>query len=147
MNKSNGKANSGILSMGGTTNSENPTSSPEGTARVSDSKKTPYMDAKFAFTNAILVLIALVAAYLQYDVYPAIMTKSPFYETNITLHLSIFTFTYDSTRCTLSDTTVSNCSAAGGTVVHILGVPAFDFFQLFIAMIILANIYHFWTRR
>ncbi len=132
--------------MGGTTDSENPANSPEGTASIINSKKTPYWDTRFAFTNAILLLIALIAAYLEYDVYPTIMGKSPFYETNITLHLSIFTYMYDSTRCTLSDTTVANCSAAGGTVVHIVGVPAFDFFQLMIAMIILANIYHVWTR-
>ncbi len=39
-------------------------------------RKTRYWDGKFVALNAILLLLAAIAAYLEYSVYPAIMTQS-----------------------------------------------------------------------
>jgi hypothetical protein len=84
-------------------------------------------------------VLALIAAYLEYEVYPSIMSGAPFLESDISLHLSLFSYAYDSVRCT-PDVSVANCPA--GSVQTIIGIPAFDFFQLFIAVIIIVNIYH-----
>jgi hypothetical protein len=94
----------------------------------------------------ILVVIAAVVAYLEYDAYPTIMAGHPFYESDITLHLAPFTYAYNAIRCVRgTPTTVANCSELGGTIQTIHGIPALDFFQLFVVIIVLANIYHIWT--
>lgn len=106
-------------------------------------QRSSYWDGRFSFTIVILILIALLAGYLQYSYYPAIMAKPPFLEWNITLHLSPFSYAYNATRCVGIQDTASTCPLS--SVQNIIGVPAFDFFQLFVAIVILASLYHLWT--
>jgi hypothetical protein len=133
--------------MDETSNSDSISSSSPDTVSGINKGMSGYWDGRFVITNIFLILMALLAAYLEYSLYPTIMVGHPFYETNITLHLSFFTYSYDATRCVFGvPTTVANCQAAGGTLQNIVGVPAFDFLQLFLAIVILANLYHVWTR-
>jgi hypothetical protein len=93
--------------------------------------KENYWDRRFSLSTIVLALLALLAAYLQYSVYPSIMANQ-FGETNVTIHLSFFTYTLDAQRCL----GFSSCA-------QITGLPSFDFAQLFIALLILMQIFHF----
>jgi hypothetical protein len=88
-----------------------------------------YWSIGFSVLNAILVVLAGAAAYLEYSVYPTIMTQS-FGETGPSLHLSILTFQWDATRCQ------QVCSS-------IPGVLALDFFQVFVIALVLVNLSHY----
>jgi hypothetical protein len=100
---------------------------------VSQVVRERYWDGKFILTNVILVLLAVVAGYLQYVVYPALMTSPTppagygFGETNVVLTLSFLTFQFSATN--------PNCLTPGCVLK---GVPAFDFCQ---ALIYLAVVF------
>lgn len=101
------------------------------TPQQSEARKR-YWDAKFLASNAFLILFAAVAAYLEYSVYPQIMSgPGGFGETNVNIHLSFLTFRIDATRCGLT-----GCPT-------LVGVPSLDFFQLFLIAIVLINVVHY----
>ncbi len=77
--------------------------------------------------------LALVAAYLEYSVYPAIMNQS-FGETGILLRLSPLTFRLDGTRC------YQTCQT-------LVGIPSLDFFQIFLIALVAVNLAHFFRLR
>ena len=63
-----------------------------------------YWSTKFVLINVTLILLAIIAAYLQYVAYPALMTAptpanggNGFGETNVVLNLSFLTFQSNST--------------------------------------------------
>jgi len=72
-------------------------------------------------------------------VYAAIISGDypNFGEQNLTLKLSILTYKYDAARCYFSST---NCP-------HLSGVPALDFFQIFVIVVIAYNITYFLSFR
>lgn len=116
------------------------TPNPEKTQQL-DAHQPPhegYWSAKFIATNGILLLLALVAGYLEYVAYPALMTGSTppfgdgFGESNVVLNLSFLTYRFTATN--------PNCGSSGCTLV---GVPAFDFCQGLIYLVILINVAHF----
>lgn len=93
---------------------------------------------RYAITNAILLFFAGIAAYLEYSLYPLVMTRplgSPaglgFGETNVSLKFSFLTFQYIATRC------------MGTTCTPLVGIPAFDFFQVLIIALVVYNVMHF----
>jgi hypothetical protein len=90
-----------------------------------------YWDKRFSISTLIIALLALLAGYLQYSVYPAIMTNQ-FGETNISLHLFFFTYTLDAQKCV----SANSCPV-------VAGLPSFDFAQLLVAILILMQVYHF----
>ena len=100
-----------------------------------------FWDLRFVITTVLLILIALIAAYLQYALYPSIIENPPFLESNISIHFSVLTYSYNAFRCVGVQVPVDQCPSS---VQHIIGVPAFDFFQLFVIILILANAYHLW---
>ena len=91
-------------------------------------RKSRYWDGRFVALNLIVLLLAAVAAYLEYSVYPSIMTGT-YGEINPSLHLSVLTFTWDAVKCSQSCVTIP-------------GLPALDFFQIFILIVILFNLSH-----
>ena len=91
-------------------------------------KRRRYWDTRFAITTAILAFLGLLAAYLQYSVYPSIMVDQ-FSECNPSLHLSFLTYTWNAYKC-LSST-------------YVAGLPSFDFAQLFLIILVLTQLYHF----
>ena len=96
-----------------------------------------YWDGKFVATNAILLLLSAIAAYLQYSVYPAIITQE-YGETNVALHISLLTYSWSATKC------------IGGICARLAGLWALDFFQIFILAVFLLNISRFismWRNR
>jgi len=92
-----------------------------------------YWDGRFILVNLILMALALVAAYLEYSVYPAIMNQS-FGETGILLRLSPLTFRLDGTRC------YQTCQT-------LVGIPSLDFFQIFLIALVAVNLAHFFRLR
>ena len=115
----------------------------DGAPDIGQSLETPtakerYWSGKFVLMNAILLLLALIAGYLQYVAYPALMT-SPlppngygFGESNVVLTLSFLTFQFSATN--------PNCLTPGCVLK---GVPAFDFCQGLIYLVVLINLVHF----
>jgi hypothetical protein len=102
----------------------------ESTTPLAQAKRQAYWDRRFSLSSLVIALLAIVAAYLQYSVYPAIMANQ-FGETNISLHISFFTYTLDAQKCT----GFNSCQI-------IAGLPSFDFAQLFAALFILTQVYH-----
>jgi len=107
-------------------------------------KKESYWSRKFALINAILLLLALVAGYLEYVAYPALMTSPPppsgygFGETNVVLTLSWLTYQFSATN--------PNCLTPGCVLK---GIPAFDLCQGLIYLVVLINLVHLirvWTK-
>jgi hypothetical protein len=102
------------------------------------SKPEKYWSGKFIFTNLIILLLATLAGYLQYIAYPALMTSatppvgSGFGETNVVLTISFLTFQFSATN--------PNCTNPGCVLK---GVPAFDFCQALLYLVILVNLVHF----
>jgi len=101
-----------------------------------------YWSTKFVLINVTLILLAVVAAYLQYIAYPALMTAptpanggNGFGETNVVLNLSFLTFQLNST---------GSCS---NSPCLLKGVPAFDFCQAMIYLVIVVNLVHLYNRR
>jgi hypothetical protein len=98
-----------------------------------------YWNAKFILINIIILILAIVAAYLQFVAYPALLTapqsSGGYGETNVVLNLSFLTFRIDAT---------ADC---GGSTCQLKGVPAFDFFQAMIYLLIIVNVVHFINRR
>jgi hypothetical protein len=134
----------------------NETPSNQSQAEVSEgsrsSVRSGFWSGRFIITIAVLLLIALIAAYLQYVYYASLLPNPPFYESNVTLHLGFFSYAYDAIKCVPPDSNqtpipVTDCLAEGGTFETITGVPAFDFFQFFFALFILTNILHVIQRR
>lgn len=82
---------------------------------------------KLIATNIVLIIVAVIAAYLQYVAYRQDMVSE--LETNIVLKLSFLTYQYDAVR--------------GST--HIIGLPAFDFFQAIVYLAIIFNAWYFIT--
>lgn len=89
-----------------------------------------FVDTKMVVTNLVLGLLALISGVLEYVVYQTIISND-FGETNVSLKLSFLSFRYFATRC------------IGGYCTRLAGVPAFDFFQLFIYLIIVYNVLKF----
>ena len=93
-------------------------------------------------TNSVFMVLAIVAAYLQYYLYPLVMSR-PLYsltglgfgESDISLKFSFLTFQYTATRCM-----GSNCT-------RLVGINAFDFFQLIIIILVIINVLHFLNTR
>ena len=85
-----------------------------------------FVDARMVIINSVLGLLAIISGYLEYVVYPSIISSN-FGETNVRLNLSFLSFRFYATRC------------EGGFCPRLAGVPAFDFFQLFVYLIILYN--------
>ncbi len=102
------------------------------------SVREKYWSGKYVLTNVIILLIAAIAGYLQYVAYPALMTAPPppngngFGETNVVLGLSFLTFQFSATN--------PNCLNPG---CILKGVPAFDFCQALVYLVILINLIHF----
>jgi hypothetical protein len=98
-----------------------------------------YWNGKFVLINVTILLLALVAGYLQYAVYPGVLSApvpaGGYGESNPVLILSFLTFQINAT---------GNC--LGGTCV-LRGVPAFDFCQAMIFLLIIVNIVHAINRR
>ena len=95
-----------------------------------------YWSGRFILTNLVIVLLAIMAGYLQYVAYPALMTGSSlsgagFGETNVVLSLSFLTFQFSATDPN------SNCASSGCVLK---GVPAFDFCQALIYLLILVDL-------
>jgi hypothetical protein len=86
--------------------------------------------------------LAGIAAYLEYYLYPLVMAR-PIYslsglgfgETDISLKLSFLTFQYTATRC------------MGATCTRLVGIQAFDFFQLAVIIVVLINVFHLISTR
>ena len=93
-------------------------------------KARRYWDSRFLATNGILLLMAAVAAYLEYSVYPVIITQT-YGETNPSLVLSFLTFRWNATNC------------RNVPCVRLQGLPALDFFQIFILALVFVNLLHF----
>ncbi len=97
-----------------------------------------YWEGKFILTNAVVLLLALVAGYLEYVAYPALMTApvppagTGFGESNVVLSLSFLTFQLSATN--------PNCT---GGPCFLKGEPAFDFCQALIYLVILMNLARF----
>jgi NADH:ubiquinone oxidoreductase subunit 2 (subunit N) len=94
-----------------------------------------YWNKKFIATTIVIILLAVLTAYLQYAVYPSIM-QNQFGETQVSVHLSILTYTIDAFRCITSE-----------SCVNVRGLPAFDFAQLFVIVLVAMQIYHYIARR
>jgi len=101
-----------------------------------------FWTARQIATNLIILALASVAGYLQYYLYPLIMSRPlnslaglGFGETNNSLKFSILTFQYTATRC------------MGTSCARLVGIPAFDFFQVMIIILIFANVLHFINTR
>jgi len=102
----------------------------------------PFWTARQIATNLIILALAGVAGYLQYYLYPLIMSRPPypftalgFGETNISIKFSILTFQYTATRC------------MGTSCAKLAGIPAFDFFQVIIIILVFANVLHYINTR
>ena len=98
-----------------------------------------FWTGKQVATNVVILALASLAAYLQYYLYPLVMARPlgsfGFGETNISLKFSFLTFQYIATRC------------VGGTCKPLTGVPAFDFFQAMIALLIFVNVLQYFNTR
>ena len=90
--------------------------------------------ASLSRSCVILLLLAAIAAYLEYSVYPAIMTQS-FGETGLSLQLSVLTFRWNAVSC------------ISGNCKQIPGVQALDFFQIFVLALVLVNLSHYLGQR
>ena len=105
-------------------------------------KTSKYWSTKFILINISLILLAIIAGYLQYVAYPALMTAptpanggNGFGESNVILNLSFLTFQLNAT---------GSCSNAP---CMLKGVPAFDFCQAMIYLVIVVNLVHVYNRR
>ncbi len=116
------------------------TASEPGNPLVENDRIAPsrFWTLKHIVTNVIILAFACVAAYLQFYLYPLIMSRpigSPsglgFGETNISLHFSVLTYHYVATRC------------MGSSCTRLVGVADFDFVQALILVLVLVNILHF----
>ncbi len=98
-----------------------------------------YWDTKTILTTAVLLILAFIAGYFEYSVYPSIMagTGSPngYGEKSITLKLSFLTYTYNAVRCYQNN---SYCYT-------LYGVPSLDFFQIFVLAIVIFHFFHFYN--
>ena len=98
-----------------------------------------YWNAKFVLINLTVVILAIIAGYLQYVAYPAVLSASVasggYGESNVVLNLSFLTFQINA---------VGNCS---GTNCELRGVPAFDFCQAMIFLLIIVNLVHVFNLR
>ncbi|MDG6907463.1 MAG: hypothetical protein JRN20_16950 [Nitrososphaerota archaeon] len=89
-----------------------------------------FFGIKLVAVDSLLGLFAIIAGYLEYVLYPSVIAND-FGESNIALKLSFLTFRYYATRC------------EGGYCARLAGVPAFDFFQLFIYLIVFYTVFKF----
>ncbi len=102
---------------------------------------------KFVILNVAILIAAVVAGYLEYVVYPAVMTAplagsggtGPFGygESNAVLHLSFLSFRVDANSRCFQNTCYG----------RLIGVPAFDFCQALIYALVVINIVHFYNLR
>ena len=106
---------------------------------VNPAPERAYWNGKFVLINVTLVLLAIVAGYLQYVSYPAVISapvsSGGYGESNPVLVLSFLTFQINA---------VGNC--LGGSCL-LRGVQAFDFCQAMIYLLIVVNIVHAFNRR
>ncbi len=89
------------------------------------------LNFRFALTTLILAILGFLAIYLQYVLYPSIMSNT-YGETQIQLHLSFLTYWFSARNCVVSTSCLS-----------IAGVPAFDFAQLFFILLAATITFHF----
>jgi hypothetical protein len=101
-----------------------------------------FWTVKQIVTNLVILALASIAAYLQYYLYPLIMARPldpvsglGFGETNISLRFSFLTFQYTATRC------------MGSSCSKLVGIPAFDFFQVMIIALVFVNLLHYVNTR
>lgn len=95
-----------------------------------DTLSRSFWTGKHTATTIILGILALIVAYLQYFLYPALMTGPEFGLKNVTINFSFLTFQYSVTRCEYS------------SCVRQVGVPAFDIFQAIILITVVMNMVH-----
>lgn len=101
--------------------------------------KKKYWTGNFILTNVVVLFLALVAGYFEYVAYPALMSGpsfpygAGFGETNVVLNLSFLTFQVTATNTITCAT--PNCV--------LKGIPAFDFCQALVYLVILMNLAHF----
>ena len=105
-------------------------------------KSSKFWSMKFVLLNVTLMLLSVVAGYLQYVAYPALMTAptlanggNGFGESNVVLNLSFLTFQLNA---------IGTCS---NSPCLLKGVPAFDFCQAMIYLVIVVNLVHLYNRR
>ncbi|MHB1908812.1 MAG: hypothetical protein ACYCQJ_08055 [Nitrososphaerales archaeon] len=91
--------------------------------------RKPFWSARFLIFEALLLTLVGLSAYLEYSVYPSLMRNS-FGETQIVLHVSLLTFSFNANRC------------IGQTCSTVIGLPSFDFAQLFTIFFIGLGLYH-----
>lgn len=91
--------------------------------------KKPFWSARFLILEAVLLTLIGLSAYLEYSVYPSLMQNS-FGETQVVLHVSLLTFSFNANRC------------IGQTCSTVIGLPSFDFAQLFTIFFIGFGLYH-----
>jgi len=119
--------------------SENPSNSVESQrAEFPAASHEVFWAGKFVLTNIVILVLALLAGYLQYVAYPALMTGAAppngtgFGESNVVLSLSFLTFQLSATN--------PNCL---GGPCFLRGVQAFDFCQALVYLVILVNLARF----
>lgn len=95
-----------------------------------------YWDVKFIVLNLIIVLLLAIVAYFEFYYYPSIMAGSNYGESNLTLVLGLLTYRYDFNRCSMS------CPGP-----RLTGVPALDFFQLLLIVLVVSHVTHYWSYR
>jgi hypothetical protein len=105
-------------------------------------KGSKYWSLKFNLVNVTIALLASIAGYLQYVAYPALMTApipsnggTGFGESNVVLNLTFLTFQLNAT------------GTCGNSPCLLKGVPAFDFCQGLIYLLILINLVHLYNQR
>jgi len=135
-----------MQSLTGTENSvspngnEPPAPSPEEQQQLPQTRVATrkYWTTNFIFTNVVLLLMAILAGYLEYVAYPALMSNpsfpygTGFGETNVVLNLSFLTYSF----------TATNTATCGTANCLLKGVPAFDFCQALVYLVILINLAH-----
>ena len=87
--------------------------------------KSRYWTNRLYITNVLLMIAAVILAYLEYVAYRQDLVSE--LETNIVLKISFLTFQYEAVR--------------GST--QIVGLPSFDFFQAVLYIAILFNAWQF----
>ena len=110
---------------------QNPKHLEASTLENPDAERIRFWNGSFVALDFILVIIAVLAMYLQYVVYPSIITNT-YGESDLSLHLSLLTFSWNAMKC-----------YALAACASIQGVSALDFFQVFLVVIALANISHY----
>jgi hypothetical protein len=98
----------------------------------SNQQRTRYWTRKAIATDATLILLALISAYLEFVSYPAMLYS--FGERDVKLSISFLAFQYASTRC------IETCE-------QLSGPPVLDFFQVFVLILAIVNVLRYRSYR